>query len=154
MEQQPQSSSSLFQLNIDAGNAGTLRSAGSWARILGILGIIFGLLFIAVGFLVQNAVNNSYRGFDDNSYRSNVGVLATGAMAAYVIMGVLTIIGSIFALSFGSKVSAALRTNDPNTLRSGFAGARNYFAFWAILMIIGLLFCIIAIASGGFKTAI
>jgi len=152
--EQPMQSSSLFQLNIDANNASTLRSAANWAKILGILGIVFGLLFILIAFVVQNTINSTYRRFDDYGPSQNTGILATGAMAVYIVMGLLTIIGSIFALNFGSKVSSALRTNDSNTLRSGFAGARNYFAFWAILMIIGLLFMVIAIASGGINSAL
>src|SRR5687767_13970863 len=45
----------LFQLNLDANNSYTLRSAASWAKVLGIVGIIIGILCFATGFLLQNA---------------------------------------------------------------------------------------------------
>jgi hypothetical protein len=149
---EPTPNTSLFQLNLDANNAFTLRSAASWAKVLAILGLIFGILLIAVGFLVQNAIkNNAYGGYEDSDYRSNANILenmGTAGMIVYIFFGVLVIIGSIFALSFGNKISTALRTNDQNTLRSGFGAVRNYFAYWSILMIICLLLMIIGIAAG------
>jgi hypothetical protein len=73
-------------------------------------------------------------------------------MAMYIAIGVVIIIGSIFPLMFGNKASAALRSNDANGLRSSFSSLRNYFAFWSILMIIGLLLTIIGIAGGAMRS--
>lgn len=149
MEQPPPNpNTSLFQLNLDASNSNTLRSAASWAKVLGVLGIIFGILFLAIAFLVQNALSTTRGGLDNFGYEGSTSMIANFGMGIYICMGVLTIIGSIFALIFGNKISSALRTNDPYTLRGGFAGLRNYFAFWGILMIIGLILMIIGIASG------
>lgn len=147
---EPTQNTSLFQLNLDANNSFTLRSAASWAKVTAILGLVFGILFIAIGFLVQNAVrNNPYSRYDDDEYRGSANILenmGTAGMVIYIFFGVLVIIGSIFALNFGNKISTALRTNDQNTLRSGFSAIRNYFAYWSILMIICLLLMIIGIA--------
>jgi hypothetical protein len=154
MEQnQPTQNTSLFQLNLDANNSFTLRSAASWAKVLAILGLIFGILFIAIGFLVQNAMKtNTYSGYGDMDTRGNANIIenmGTAGMVIYIFFGVLVIVGSVFALNFGNKISAALRTNDQNALRTGFGAVRNYFAYWSILMIIGLLLMIIGIAAGG-----
>ena len=51
-------SSSLFSLNLDAQNSYTLRGMASWAKVLGFVGLIMGILFIILGILVQQAVNN------------------------------------------------------------------------------------------------
>ena len=60
MEQnQPNPGTSLFQLNLDAANSYTLRSAASWAKVLGIVGIIIGILFFGIGLLVQSAISSS-----------------------------------------------------------------------------------------------
>jgi len=141
---------SLFQLNIDPKSAATLRSAASWSKVLGVLGIIFGILFFAIAFLVQNTLKNAGGAYEDlGGYRGgNSNILASAGMIVYICFGALTIIGSIFALNFGNKISTALRTNDQNSLRGGFGGVRNYFAFWSILMIIGLLLMILGILSG------
>jgi len=148
MEQQPQPSSPLFQLNVDANTGYTLRSAASWAKILGILGIIFGLCFIGMGILMQNTMNQMGGAFDEYKYRGSASMMGNVAMIMYILIGVITMIGSLFALSFGNRVTTAIRTNDQNTLRAGFAGVRNYFAYWTILMIIGLLILIIGLATG------
>jgi magnesium-transporting ATPase (P-type) len=141
---------SLFQLNLDATNSSTLRSAASWAKVVGIIGIIFGILFFFVAVMVQYALNNANAAgeLEGFRYKTNTSMMANVGMGIYICMGVLTIVGSVFAINFGSKISSALRTNDQNTLRSGFAGLRNYFAFWGVLMIIGLLLMILGIMSG------
>lgn len=152
---EPTPNTSLFQLNLDANNSFTLRSAASWAKVLGILGLIFGIIFIAIGFLVQNARStNTYGQYEDYDTGGNgtimesMNMAGTAGMVGIILFGVLVIIGSIFSLSFGNKISAALRTNDQNTLRSGFGAIRNYFAYWSVLMIIYLLLMIILIAAG------
>ena len=146
MEQQPQNPS-LFQLNIDANSAATLRSTAAWAKILGICGMIFAILCIISGFLTQNALRSSQ--YDNYGYRSNVNTSTLGniGLAVYVVLGIILLLSSIFALTCGNKISAGLRTNDSNALRAGFSGARNYFALWAILMIIFLVLVIIGIAT-------
>ena len=68
-------------------------------------------------------------------------------MVMYILMGGLTILGNVFLLNYANKISTAIKTNDQATLNSGFAGLRNYCAFWAIIMIIGLLFMLIVLAS-------
>ncbi|MFZ9387086.1 MAG: hypothetical protein ACO25B_04335 [Chitinophagaceae bacterium] len=134
---------SLFSLNLDAQNSYTLRGMASWAKVLGAVGLIMGVLFILLGILVQQAISRyggSYRRADlSTSAIANVG------MAVYVVMGLIMIVTSVFALNTGNKINAALRSNDQGALSAGFANARNYFAFWAILIIIMLLLMLISI---------
>lgn len=138
---------SLFSLNLDAQNSYTLRSAASWAKVLGVVGLILGILFILLGIMVQQAMS-SYDGY--SSYRTsgfssrNLGNMG---LAAYVIMGLMFVVSSIFALNAGNKINAGLKANDQAALNAGFAGARNYFAFWAIIIILMLLLVLISIMS-------
>jgi hypothetical protein len=142
---EPNQNTSLFQLNLDAQNSYTLRSAASWAKILGVAGMILGILCIILGVIVQQAVSH-YGNYD--TYRgsgltaSSVGNLG---LAVYVIMGLIYVISSIFALNAGNKISRGLKTNDQDTLNSGFAGARNYFAFWAIMIMLMLIVVLISV---------
>jgi hypothetical protein len=148
MEQNQQDSgTSLFQLNLDATNSYTLRSAASWGRVLGVVGIIIGLLCFLLGVVVQQQVSNmeglsTYRsgGFSASSM-GNMGLIV------YIIMGLIYLISSMFALTAGNKIMKALKTNDQAALNAGFAGVRNYFALWAILMIIFLLLILVSIAA-------
>jgi hypothetical protein len=151
MDQQPPvppQNTSLFQLNLDAANSYTLRSAASWAKVLAIVGLICGILFFIFGILVQATVRN-YGGnrYYNDDLRYNTSTIANLGMAVYIIMGLIFIISSIFALNFANKITRALRANDQYSLSSGFAGARNYFAFWAILMILFLLLMLIGVVG-------
>ena len=139
---------SLFSLNLDAQNSYTLRSAASWAKVLGVVGLILGVLFIILGIMVQQVISRSYGEY--STYRSSgvsSGALGAMGMAAYVIMGLIFIISSIFALNAGNKINGGLKANDQGLLNAGFAGARNYFAFWAIMIILMLLMVLISVMS-------
>ena len=137
---------SLFQLNLDAQNSYTLRSAATWAKVLGICGLIMGVLFMIAGIVAQQALSK-YGG--SRYYRNNTGLsanaLGNAGLVVYVVLGLIFIVSSIFALNAGNKINQGLKANDQATLNAGFAGARNYFAFWAIMMIIMLLFMLIGI---------
>ncbi|HMU47053.1 MAG TPA: hypothetical protein PKC72_11840 [Chitinophagaceae bacterium] len=138
---------SLFQLNLDAQNSYTLRSAASWAKVLGIVSLIMGILFVIFGIIAQQAISK-YSDFDSYRYKSSgfsSNSLATMGLAIYVVLGLIYIISSIFALNTGNKISGGLRNNDQGMLNAGFAGARNFFAFWSILIIIGLLLVLVSL---------
>ncbi|MDZ4793247.1 MAG: DUF5362 family protein [Bacteroidota bacterium] len=144
MEQNP--ATSLFSLNLDAQNSYTLRSAATWAKVLGVCGLIIGILFMIVGIIAQQAISNS----SSSSYYSNQSgfsarTLGNAGLIVYALMGIVFIVSSIFALNAGNKISSGLKANDMATLNAGFAGARNYFAFWAIMMIIMLVVMLIGV---------
>lgn len=132
--------SSLFQLNIDMNANMTLRSAASWAKVLGVVGMILGILFVILGVLVQNAASSGRMGLG-----SSGSAIGSYGLVVYLIMGLVLIISSVFALNFGNKISAALRANDQNSLSQGFGGVRNYFALWSIICIIFLLLVLFAV---------
>jgi hypothetical protein len=107
------------------------------------VGLVLGILFIILGIMVQQLVSSSsyaYRGSGLSS--SSIG---NAGLAAYVIMGLICIVSSIFALNAGNKINNGLRANDQATLNAGFAAARNYFAFWAIMIILMLLLVLLGI---------
>jgi hypothetical protein len=135
--------SSLFSLNLDAQNSYTLRSAASWAKVLGVVGAILGILFIILGIMVQQAVSQ-YGGM----YRSgglSASAIGSWGMAFYVLVGIVFILTSVFAINAGNKINMALRSNDQALLSSGFANVRNYFAFWAIIIILLLLLVLLGL---------
>lgn len=136
----------LFQLNLDANNGYTLRSAASWGKVLGIAGVILALIFFAFAFLFQNMMGKTGNYYGDD-FGGSTKFAGQMGMIIYIIVGLLYLIGSLFAVNFGNKITKALKTNDQASLNSGFAALRNYFAFWSILLIIALLFMLIAIAT-------
>ncbi len=140
--------SSLFSLNLDAQNSYTLRSVASWAKVLGIVSIIIALLCIIGGIVFQQNAGK-LSGFDGYSDSRRGGLssnsLANMGMVIYVVMGLLFGLSGMFALNAGNKINGGLKTNNMELLNGGFANARNFFAFWAILIIIFLLLMLIGI---------
>lgn len=139
--------SSLFSLNLDAQNSYTLRSAASWAKVLGIVSIITAILCVIIGIIFQQNADK-LGAFD--SYNSRRSGLSSNSMAnmglvIYVVIGLLYGLSGMFALNAGNKINSGLKTNNMELLNGGFAGARNFFAFWAILMIIFLLLMFVTI---------
>ncbi|MEQ1678173.1 MAG: DUF5362 family protein [Chitinophagaceae bacterium] len=141
--------SSLFSLNLDAQNSYTLRSTASWARVLGVVSLIIAVLCIILGIMVQQAVSKYGGDLDTYRYRGGGGLsssnLGNMGLAIYLIMGLLYGVSGMFAFNAGNKINSGLKTNNMETLNSGFAGARNFFALWAILMILFLLVMIIGL---------
>jgi len=137
---------SLFQLNLDAQKSYKFLGAASWLKVVGMVGSIIGVLFVIMGIIAQQAINQ-YGG--SSYYRNQSGfsarTLGNAGLIVYVLMGLIFIVSSMFALNAGNKINAGLKANDQATLNAGFAGARNYFAFWAILMILMLLLLLIGI---------
>jgi hypothetical protein len=136
----------LFQLNLDANNGYTLRSAASWGKVLGIAGVILSLIFFAFAFLFQNMMGRT-GGYYGEDFGGSTKMAGQMGMIIYILVGLLYLIGSLFAVNFGNRITKALKTNDQNSLNSGFSALRNYFAFWSILLIIALLFMLIAIVT-------
>jgi len=125
-----QQSSSLFSLSVDAQTSYTLRSMASWAKVLGIVGITFGVILIIYGLLIQQTTTSyGYRSSNAEAY----------GIVIYIITALIQIVSSIFALNAGNKISTALRANDQQSLNSGFAAARNFFAIWGILLILSVI---------------
>lgn len=152
--EQPQSQdtgTSLFQLNLDATNTYTLRSSASWAKVLGVTGIIFGALLItwcAVKIVQLSQLYSQY-----GYYRRSSLDMFSGSSDAktgfwmFILSGVIFIIGGIFAWSFGNKINAALKTNSQEGLNNAFAALRNYYALRSITLIIVLLLFLMMFAA-------
>ena len=136
--------SSLFQLNLDAPNSYTLRSAASWARVLGVVSLIMGILIIIFGIIFQQAVSRSGLDYYDRDSGMNASTLGNLGMVMYVLMGIIFVLSAVFAMNAGNKINAGLKNNDQATLNAGFAGARNFFALWAILTILFLVLILIS----------
>jgi hypothetical protein len=137
--------SSLFDMNLNVQNSANLRSAASWARVLGVCGILLGFL-LSFLFLYTYTKLNSY----DYSYRRTDSIWANGmaytkgGLILMVLVGVIFILGGIFSYGFGNKILAALKSNDDSTLNRGFASLRNYFATRSLTLIIVLLLLLLS----------
>jgi hypothetical protein len=137
---------SLFQLNLDAQNSYTLRSAASWAKVLGVASMIMGICFIIFGIIAQQAITR-YDGYEYNRGGMSASTLGNLGLVMYVVLGLVFIISAIFAMNAGNKINQGLKNSDQGALSAGFAGARNFFALWAILTILSLILVLISLLS-------
>jgi hypothetical protein len=150
--EQRDSGISLFQLNLDAANSYTLRSAASWARVLGVVGALAGLI-MAAGFIYmlgRNEPATGYisrgEGFNEAFSRSDKDSARIGYWF-FIITGIIFLVGGIFSYMFGNKMHAALRSNDQDGLDKAFGWLRNYFAFRSVIIIIVFLLFLLGMAS-------
>src|SRR5438034_6091756 len=124
--EQPTEETSLYQLTIDSENSPTLRTAATWAKVLAVMGFIFGALFIAGGIYYYNklmSVSDFPLGPGYEEYRlrreNAMSTTATWGLVIFLIMGTLTIIGSVFAFIFGNKTIGAIDSTDSSQLSNG-----------------------------------
>lgn len=137
-------SESLFQLNLDVQNSYNLRSAASWAKVLGVVGIIAGaMLIILMGTVLSRTGGGRY------GYRNGMDTLfaAKSGLWIVIIAGIIFIVGGIFSYNFGNKMNVALKTTDQNGLNDAFAALRNYFALRSITIIIVALLLFISLVE-------
>lgn len=138
------SHSSLFQLNLEGASSYILRSAATWAKVTGIAGIGVGVIFLLLLIITLSRVGESpYRraSFDELMGFSRVGV----GMLLLVITAIVFIVGGIFSVSFGNRMSLALRANDQQKLNAGIASLRNYYALRGIVMVVVLLLLLLSL---------
>ena len=147
--QNPNPTTSLFQMNLDAQNSYTLRSSASWAKVLGVVGIITGaVLIILMAIAMRQVESRGYR-----SRRGSFDGIFDGSAATktgfwiLIITGVIFVVGGIFSFNFGNKINAALRSNDQNGLNNGFAALRNYFALRSIVVIIVMIILLMGLSG-------
>jgi hypothetical protein len=141
--------SSLFEMNLDAQNSYNLRSSASWAKVLGVVGIILGIIFVILTISAMSQTETTYsyrrRGISD-MFGTDMAARRVGFWIL-IITGAIFIMGGIFAFNFGNKVNAALRNNNQQGLNQGFAALRNYFAVRSITLMIVLLLFLLGLAG-------
>ncbi|NOT51718.1 MAG: hypothetical protein HOP10_10630 [Chitinophagaceae bacterium] len=143
----PNPTSSLFQMNLDAQNSYNLRSSASWAKVLGVVGILTGaILIIMMGITLSRIEEvDRYSRYDRNTIQE-IFAAKTG-LWIMIISGIIFIIGGVFSFNFGNRINAALKSNDQDGLNAGFAALRNYFALRGITLIIVLILFLIGLAN-------
>jgi hypothetical protein len=150
----PNPTTSLFQMNLDVQNSYNLRSAASWGKVLGVIGIILGLVFCILCAIALSKLD-SYSGSSYRYRRSGLDEIFGGSSSSetkmglwiFMITGIIFILGGVFSFNFGNKVNAALKSNDQHGLNQGFAALRNYLAVRSITLILVLLLFLITIAG-------
>ena len=146
---QQQQQPSLFQLNLDAQNSYYLRSSASWARILGVCGMIIAFLLGAYAIYILVELSDTYEygrnRFMDRISRDSTTESLSASAIFLLIVALIFFFGGLFSFRFGKRISTALQANTQEGINSAFLQLRNYFALRSITLIIVLLFVLIGI---------
>jgi hypothetical protein len=149
--QNPQEESSLFGITIDPVGKGHLAEAAKWANFLAILGFIFLGLFVVMAIFGGTFLATT---FGRNSrYNSDFGAespsgFAIALIAYYLVVALLAFFAYLFLYRFAVNMKMALRTNSQDLLNRSFQNLKIMYRYIAILTIIGLSFCVLAILIG------
>jgi hypothetical protein len=136
----------LFQLNLDAENSYMLRSAASWARILGVTGIICGLIMAGFAVYMLIVFGDPNYEYGNNKLVDEFNTNDGKASAIFIlIVGLVFFLGGFFSFLFGKRIVASLRLNNQEGVNNAFLQLRNYFATRGITMILLLLLLVLGI---------
>lgn len=127
---EPNTSSSLFELQIDTLTTSHLSSTAKWAKFISIVGFIVSAL-LAIGAFFAGSFISAF------SQSSGVGYINGGAFTiVYLIMALLFFLPNLFLFNYSGKMQQALNGNDQNALNNSFGQLKSYFKFIGIIMII------------------
>ena len=141
-----QATTDLFDLQIDQQTSIQLNETAKWGRFLAIVGFVFsGLMLIA---LVSALTLGSLASDSGGSPSSMAAVLGGGIVIfIYFVFALLFFIPCLYLYNFSSKMQAALRANQQETLNIAFANLKSCFKFLGILTIIMLVIWGIGLVS-------
>ncbi len=125
-----------------------LASAGTWARLLGILGFIF-TAFILIAALVMIFASSSLdRILAESSNEEFPGV--TGGLGIFTGLLYLVIGGIYFLISwwtfrFGNEIREGLMTHSPEHVAAAFNNLKNYFQAYGVLTLVAVGFMMLSV---------
>ncbi|MBC7826964.1 MAG: hypothetical protein H7122_04405 [Chitinophagaceae bacterium] len=141
-----QTNQNLFDLQIDHQSISQLNEAAKWGKFLAIMGFIFCGLFVVIALFAGTFMASMMSGFG-GSEAAGVGAAMGGGIItfAYILIALIYFFPCLYLFNFSTKMQAALRSNQQDTLNTSFRNLKSCFKFLGILMIIGLCFWVLAI---------
>lgn len=145
-----ETSSNLFELQIDQQASAYLGETAKWAKFLAIIGFIGCGIVLIAGIAVGTFMGAAASTLGDGSpYASRMGSTIGGAMTfVYILIALLYFFPCFYLIKFANKMQVALRANDQNQLISSFGNLKSCFKFLGILTIIILAFYLLIFIFG------
>lgn len=116
-------------LNLDNQAQNFLQKIAFWAKFLGIVSLIFGVLTVLGAFFVKSIFGNLGSGSPDFGYTAFLTI-------AYIFIGFLFIFPGYKLVQFATKIKAALSSSDKVTLNKSINNLLAVFRFYGILTMI------------------
>lgn len=133
-------------LNHDSKNH--LATAGTWARLLGILGFIF-TAFIFIGALVMlfgsSYLNQFLAESSGEEFPGMARGLGTFTGLLYLVIGGIYFLISWWTFRFGNEIREGLMTHSPEHVAAAFNNLKNYFQAYGVLTLVAVGFMLLSI---------
>ena len=146
---EPNTTTGLFELQIDHESTTYLKEAARWAKFLAIVGFICCGLCVLLGLFAGSLISTMY---------SSMGVGQAGSMGGalsivYILLALLYFFPCLYTFNFARKMQVALASNDQAQLNQSFRNLKSCYRFLGILMVIclclwglGIIFAVIGAA--------
>ena len=147
-EQAERKPPNLFDLQIDHQSNNFLNEAARWSKFLSIVGFIFCGLMVIIALFAGTLLASTMRGFGGGGPAMGSGIVTF----VYLIIALLYFFPCLYLFNFSTKMQAALRSNQQDTLNIAFRNLKSCFKYMGILTIVVLSFyilvLIIVVAAG------
>ena len=149
-------SSNLFELQVDHNSSAYLGETARWARFLAILGFISCGLLLLFGIFFTSIMGVFFGRMESSGM---TGAAAAGGMLGgfvsflYICLAALYFFPCLYLYNFASRMIVALRSNDQEKLAQAFKSLKSCFRFIGILTIIVLGLWLLGIIFGGIGAA-
>ena len=133
-------------LNLDSKNH--LAAAGTWARLLGILGFIFtAFIFIAALVMLFGAsyLNQFLAESSSEEFPGMTRGLGTFTGLLYLVIGGIYFLISWWTFRFGTEIREGLMTHSPEQVAAAFNNLKNYFQAYGVLALVAVGFMLLSV---------
>ena len=144
-------SNNLFELHVDHNGSSFLREIAKWSKFLSIVGfVMIGLLLLGIVFGGSTMLTT----FSSAGYGEAAGIIGMFYIGLVAVIMLIYFFPCLYLYKFASKMQAALRNNDQDTLNASFENLKSCFKFMGIFTIIclsiyGLIFVFSFLAALG-----
>jgi hypothetical protein len=117
-----------------------LYETAKWAKLLSVIGYGIVLLLLLIASFSSSIISylRSIYGGVDNISAQSISVF-------YVFLAVLYFIPSLYLFQFSINVKKGVRENSSLGLTNSFSRLKSFFKFWAILMLVVIIFYAVGI---------
>ncbi|HNR07554.1 MAG TPA: hypothetical protein PKM27_09585 [Saprospiraceae bacterium] len=133
-------------LNHDSKNH--LATAGTWARLLGILGFIFtAFIFLAALMMLLGGsyLNQFLAESSGEEFPGMARGLGTFTGLLYLVIGGIYFLISWWTFRFGNEIREGLMTHSPEHMAAAFNNLKNYFQAYGVLTLVAVGFMLLSV---------
>lgn len=140
MEQEQ--SSSIFEMNMDAGAQSSISSVSKWMRFISISGFVaLGLVLLVFGIAGQELLKNLRMLSDLNG--SFAGMIIVIVLIAVAVVGIWMFL--MFKAS--TQLKKGIESKNTAELADGFRALRTYFVFSIVMSVLSILYALSTILN-------